>query len=145
MRTIMLAAALLALPVPASALCRCTCVRGEMKAICQETDLTIPICQGLCETTIRPDRVIIPLAGARQAFEPAQSTNPAPAASCRPISAWTPIRTAPSWERRASSPEASGRACPPAADAEPRKSPARRVPAGLKVEDARCVTSGDWF
>ncbi|AWV18340.1 hypothetical protein A3862_24810 [Methylobacterium sp. XJLW] len=78
MRTIMLAAALLALPVPASALCRCTCVRGEMKAICQETDLTIPICQGLCETTIRPDRVIIPLAGARQAFEPAQSTNPAP-------------------------------------------------------------------
>ncbi|WP_287089964.1 hypothetical protein [Methylobacterium sp.] len=78
MRTIMLAAALLALPVPASALCRCTCVRGEMKAICQETDLTIPICQGLCETTIRTDRVIIPLAGARQAFEPAQSTNPAP-------------------------------------------------------------------
>ncbi|MEE7459924.1 hypothetical protein MFUR16E_00475 [Methylobacterium fujisawaense] len=78
MRLFMLAAVLLALPAPASALCRCTCIRGEMKAICQETDLTVPICQGLCETTIRQDRVIIPLAGGRQAFEPAQSTNPAP-------------------------------------------------------------------
>ncbi|SFT28405.1 hypothetical protein [Methylobacterium sp. yr668] len=48
-----LADALLALPAPASALCRCTCIQGEMKAICQETDLTVPMCQGLCETTIR--------------------------------------------------------------------------------------------
>ncbi|WP_246695472.1 hypothetical protein [Methylobacterium sp. P1-11] len=78
MRSFMLAVALLALPAPASALCRCTCIRGEMKAICQETDLTVPICQGLCETTIRQERVITPLAGGRQAFEPAQSTNPAP-------------------------------------------------------------------
>lgn len=78
MRLFMLAAALLVLPAPASALCRCTCVRGEMRAICQETDLTVPICQGICETTIRPERVIVPLAGGRQAFEPAQSTNPSP-------------------------------------------------------------------
>ncbi|MEE7503758.1 hypothetical protein MMR14E_10820 [Methylobacterium mesophilicum] len=78
MRLFMLVAAVLALPAPASALCRCTCVRGEMRAICQETDLTVPICQGICETTIRPERVIVPLAGGRQAFEPAQSTNPSP-------------------------------------------------------------------
>lgn len=49
-----------------------------MKPICQETDLTVPICQGFCETAIRPDRVVTPLAGGRQVFDPAQSTNPSP-------------------------------------------------------------------
>jgi hypothetical protein len=78
MRSLLLAVSLLLLPAPASAVCRCTCVQGEMKPICQPTDLMIPICQGLCETQIRPERVITPLAGGRQAFEPAQSTNPAP-------------------------------------------------------------------
>ncbi len=65
------------LPV-SSALCRRTCIQGEMKPICQPTDVMVPICQGLCETQIRPDRVIVPLAGGKQAFEPAQSTNPSP-------------------------------------------------------------------
>ena len=36
MRLFLLAAALLALPAPASALCRCTCIRGEMKAMKDE-------------------------------------------------------------------------------------------------------------
>ncbi len=53
-------------------------MRGEMKAICSKTDRTVPICRGLCETTIRQERVIVPLAGGRQAFEPAQTTNPCP-------------------------------------------------------------------
>lgn len=78
MRSLMLAASLLILPAQASALCRCTCVRGEMKPICQETDLMIPICQGFCETQIRPERVIAPLAGGRPVYDPAQSTNPSP-------------------------------------------------------------------
>ncbi len=37
-----------------------------------------PDLPGLCETTIRQERVIVPLAGGRQAFEPAQTTNPCP-------------------------------------------------------------------
>src|SRR5689334_897862 len=43
MRSLLLAASLLLLPAPASALCRCTCIRGEMKPICQQTDLMVPI------------------------------------------------------------------------------------------------------
>jgi hypothetical protein len=78
MRSLMLAAPLLLLPLPASALCRCTCIQGEMKPICQYTDITIPICQGLCETSVRPERVVTPLAGGKPVFEPAESTNPSP-------------------------------------------------------------------
>lgn len=78
MRTLLFAASLLLLPAPASALCRCTCIQGEMKPICQPTDVMVPICQGLCEAQIRPERVIVPLAGGKQVFEPAQSTNPSP-------------------------------------------------------------------
>ncbi|TXN75949.1 hypothetical protein FV228_01985 [Methylobacterium sp. WL18] len=78
MRSLMLAASLLVLPVPASALCRCSCVQGVMRPICQPTDLIVPICQGLCETEIRPERVVTPLAGGRPAFEPVLPSNPAP-------------------------------------------------------------------
>ncbi|MGH1590686.1 hypothetical protein ACRBEV_22950 [Methylobacterium phyllosphaerae] len=76
MHLFMLAGALMALPALTSSRCRRTCMRGETKAICSKTDRTIPICQGLCQTPIRPERVIVPLAGGRQAFEPAQTTNP---------------------------------------------------------------------
>jgi hypothetical protein len=51
-------------------------MRGKMKAICSRTDRTVPICQGLCETAIRQELVIVPLAGGRQAVEPAQTMNP---------------------------------------------------------------------
>lgn len=78
MRLLLLAALLLSVPMPASALCRCTCIKGEMKPICQPTDLMIPICQGLCETDVRPERVVVPLAGGKPAYEPVQTTNPAP-------------------------------------------------------------------
>ncbi|TXN40528.1 hypothetical protein FV233_26545 [Methylobacterium sp. WL7] len=80
MRSLMVAvtASLLLLPMPASALCRCTCVQGVMKPICQPTDLMVPICQGLCENQIRTDRVVIPLAGGKPALEPIQPFNPAP-------------------------------------------------------------------
>ena len=78
MRTLLPVASLLLLPKSASALCRCTCIQGEMKLICQPTDVMVPICQGLCETQIRPERVIVPLAGGQQVFESAQSTNPPP-------------------------------------------------------------------
>jgi hypothetical protein len=49
-----------------------------MRPICQPTDVMIPICQRLCETEIRPDRVVIPLAGGKAASEPIQPSNPAP-------------------------------------------------------------------
>jgi hypothetical protein len=49
-----------------------------MKPICQPTDVMVPICQGLCETSIRPDRVVTPLAGGRQEFNPVQPFDPAP-------------------------------------------------------------------
>lgn len=78
MRSLIVATSLLLLPMPASALCRCTCIQGVMKPICQQTDLTVPICQGLCETQIRQERVITPLAGGRQEFAPPQPFNPAP-------------------------------------------------------------------
>ncbi len=54
MRSLLLATTLLLLPAPASALCQCVCVQGEMKPICQPTDLMVPICQGICETSVRP-------------------------------------------------------------------------------------------
>ena len=55
-----------------------------MRPICQPTDLMVPICQGFCETTIRPDRAVTPLAGGLQVFEPAQSTNPSPGGLASP-------------------------------------------------------------
>ena len=105
MRSLLLAAALLALPAPASALCRCTCIRGEMKAICQPTDLMVPICQGLCETTIRPDRVVIPLAGGRPEFGVAESTNPSPGGLARPDS---DLNTSPNGQQLGTPSQLSG-------------------------------------
>lgn len=84
MRSILLLCTLLLLPSQAWALCRCTCVRGVMRPICQQTDLVEPICQGFCETQIRPERVVTPLAGGKQVFEPAQPTNPAPGGLASP-------------------------------------------------------------
>lgn len=84
MRPLLLAVSLLLLPAPASALCRCTCVQGTMRPICQPTDLMVPICQGLCETDVRPERVITPLAGGRPAFEPVLPSDPAPRALAAP-------------------------------------------------------------
>ena len=78
MRLLMLAASLLTLPAPAWALCQCTCVQGVMKPICQQTDLMMPICQGICETQIRQGRVTTPLAGGRVQYGPPESTNPSP-------------------------------------------------------------------
>jgi uncharacterized membrane protein YgcG len=83
-RMVAVVAFMLLLPMPASALCRCTCVQGAMKPICQPTDLTVPICQGLCETQVRTDRVIIPLAGGKPALEPIQPFNPAPSGLVSP-------------------------------------------------------------
>ncbi|GJE14749.1 hypothetical protein [Methylobacterium longum] len=41
-----------------------------MRAICEPTDLVEPICQGLCSDAVRPELVITPLAGGRQATGP---------------------------------------------------------------------------
>ncbi len=49
-----------------------------MKPICQSTDVMVPLCQGLCETQVRPDRVVVPLAGGKPAFDPVQPFDPAP-------------------------------------------------------------------
>lgn len=84
MRLLMLVASLMLLPVPASALCRCVCIRGEMKPICQPTDLMIPICQGFCDTTIRTERVVTPLAGGKPVFEAIKPFNPAPGGLVQP-------------------------------------------------------------
>lgn len=78
MRSLLLAATLLLLPAPAWALCQCVCVQGEMRPICQPTDLMVPICQGICETSVRPERLTTPLAGGRIQFAPAETTNPSP-------------------------------------------------------------------
>lgn len=86
MRFLTLAAFLLLFSEPAAALCRCTCTQGVMRPVCQQTDLTVPICQGLCETQIRPDRVVTPLAGGRQALDPVQAFNPAPGGLVSPES-----------------------------------------------------------
>ena len=73
-----LIACLLLLPGPASALCRCTCVQGVMRPICQQTDLVEPICQGFCQDDVRPAPVVRPLAGGRPIFDPVTPFNPAP-------------------------------------------------------------------
>ncbi|MEE7493075.1 hypothetical protein [Methylobacterium oryzae] len=77
MRSILLLCTLLLLPSQAWALCRCICVRGVMRPICQQTDLVEPICQGLCEDQIRPATVVRPLAGGQQVFSPVELFDPA--------------------------------------------------------------------
>lgn len=84
MRLFMLVLFVFLVPASASALCRCTCTQGVMKAICQPTDLTVPICQGLCETQIRQDRLVTPLAGGRQALDAIQPSNPSPGGLAAP-------------------------------------------------------------
>jgi uncharacterized membrane protein YgcG len=78
MRLLLLAISLLLLPVPALALCQCVCVQGVMRPICQQTDLMVPICQGICEASVRPERLTTPLAGGKIQFNPAETTNPSP-------------------------------------------------------------------
>lgn len=78
MRSILLLCTLLLLPSQAWALCRCACVRGVMRPICQQTDLVEPICQGLCADEIRPGTVVRPLAGGQQVFSPVEPFDPAP-------------------------------------------------------------------
>lgn len=78
MRLFGLAVSLLLLPAPALALCQCVCVQGVMRPICQQTDVMMPICQGICETQVRPERLTTPLAGGRIQFAPAETTNPSP-------------------------------------------------------------------
>ncbi|MDP4023889.1 hypothetical protein Q8W71_14755 [Methylobacterium sp. NEAU 140] len=78
MRTLLLACSLLLLPLPASALCRCACVRGVMTPICQPTDLVQPICQGLCSDEIRAEGVTRPLAGGQPQYDTVQPFDPAP-------------------------------------------------------------------
>ena len=75
--TILLCAALL-LPTQSWAACRCACVRGVMRPICQQTDLVEPICQGLCEDSVRPSRLVVPFGGGQQAINPVQPFDPAP-------------------------------------------------------------------
>ena len=38
----------------------------------------VPICQGICESQLRSERVTTPLAGGRAQFGPAETTNPSP-------------------------------------------------------------------
>lgn len=78
MRSLVLACSLLLLPAQAFALCRCACVLGQMRPICQETDLMMPICQGICPDEIRPLVVTRPLAGGRQQFDTVRPFDPAP-------------------------------------------------------------------
>lgn len=78
MRSLLFAASLLLLPAPAWALCQCVCVQGVMRPICQPTDLMVPICQGLCENSVRPERLATPLAGGQLQVGPAETTNPSP-------------------------------------------------------------------
>ena len=78
MRLLLLGCSLLLLPTPALALCRCTCVEGVSRPICQPTDLMVPLCQDLCLDSVQPERVTRPLAGGRPATEPIQPFNPAP-------------------------------------------------------------------
>lgn len=41
-----------------------------MRAICEPTDIVEPICQGLCFDALRPEAVVRPLGGGRQATNP---------------------------------------------------------------------------
>ena len=77
-RLLFLACSLLLVPLPASALCRCACVRGVMRPICQPTDLVEPICQGLCADSLRGEAVTSPLAGGQPQYETVQPFDPAP-------------------------------------------------------------------
>ena len=78
MRSIVLFCFLLLLPTQVWAACRCGCVRGMMRPICQQTDLVEPICTGLCTDSIRPEVVVKPLAGGQQVFNPVEPFDPAP-------------------------------------------------------------------
>ena len=78
MRSMFLLCAVLLLPSEAWAACRCACVKGVMRPICQQTDLVEPICQGLCEDSIRPSRLVVPFGGGLQANNPVQPFDPAP-------------------------------------------------------------------
>lgn len=78
MRPLLLACSLLLFPLPASALCRCACVRGVITPICQPTDLVHPVCQGLCSDAIRAEAVTRPLAGGQPQYEAVQPFDPAP-------------------------------------------------------------------
>jgi len=78
MRSILLLCSLLLLPSQAWAACRCACVRGVMRPICQQTDLVEPICTGLCTDGIRPETVVKPLFGGQQVFNPVEPFDPAP-------------------------------------------------------------------
>ncbi|SDO69567.1 hypothetical protein SAMN05216360_1392 [Methylobacterium phyllostachyos] len=78
MRSIFLLCAVLLLPSEAWAACRCACIKGVMRAICQPTDLVEPICQGLCEDSVRPNRLVVPFGGGLQAINPVQPFDPAP-------------------------------------------------------------------
>jgi|GEM_PF-2282735 len=78
MRSIFLLCAVLLLPSEAWAACRCACVKGVMRPICQQTDLVEPICQGLCEDSVRPSRLVVPFGGGLQAVNPVQPFDPAP-------------------------------------------------------------------
>lgn len=63
MRTVLILIALAGLVSDASAACRCGCVRGQWKAICQPTDLVEPVCQGFCSDQVRALPAVTPLAG----------------------------------------------------------------------------------
>lgn len=78
MRLGLVVLALLATMAQASALCRCACVRGTMRPICQDNDLVTPICAGLCTDELRRTPVVTPLGGGQQVFAPVQPFNPAP-------------------------------------------------------------------
>ena len=77
MRPMLALAILLLFSATASAACRCTCVLGQMRPVCQPTDLMVPICQGICADETRPEIVVRPLAGGQQAFNPPVPFDPA--------------------------------------------------------------------
>lgn len=73
MRSIVLVCFLIAVSSEATAACRCACVKGIMRPICQQVDLVEPICQGFCTDDLRPEAVSKPLSGGQQQFNPVQS------------------------------------------------------------------------
>ena len=78
MRSMLLLCSLFLLPTQVWAACRCACVRGVMRPICQQTDLVEPICQGLCTDSIRPETAVKPLAGGQVVVTPVEPFDPAP-------------------------------------------------------------------